>query len=119
LIADIDEYEEEIKDGEIAFNLTRTGTGTSTAYSLKPLTAKKFKAIEEKFKAFEGEKVLLEFFEERLVPKTEDYMVKLLHEAGFPVEQHFSAELVAKVLGNKGAEEENIEPVSETNEDVI
>jgi hypothetical protein len=114
LIADIDEYAEEIQDGEIAFNLTRTGTGTSTAYSLKPLTTKKFKGVQTQFQVFDGQVVELEFYEERIVPKTLDYMVKLLHEAGFPVADHFDAELVAKAT-----EDAEVKEVEGTEEDVI
>ena len=104
LMADIKEYSEEIIAGEIAFNLTRTGAETSTAYALKPLTPKKFAAIAEQFKQFDGQTVDVQFFADRIVAKSPDYMVKLLANAGFPVAQHFSAELVEKAMAEDAGE---------------
>lgn len=101
LIAQIDEYSEEIEAGEVAFNLTRTGSGTSTGYSLNMLTPKKMKAYKEKYDALDGEKVELEFFEERLMAKSPTYMLNLLEDAGFNIDEHFDAELVAKARKEK------------------
>jgi len=115
LNADITEYKEEILDGEIAFNLVRTGSGTSTGYALKPLTPKKLTAVQEKFDAFDGQTVDIEFFEERVQGRSTDYMVKLLNDAGFPIREHFSAELCDKALEDKDAPAET--PVTAVEDD--
>ena len=101
LIAQIDEYEDEILDGEIAFNLTRTGSGTATGYSLNMIPPKKMKDLKAKFDAFNDTVVDMEFFEERLVAKSPTYMITLLEEAGFPVDAHFSPELVAEARAER------------------
>lgn len=98
LIADIEEYADEITAGEIAFNLVRTGADMSTAYQLKPLTAKKFTAIADKFNVFKGVAVEDSFFEDRVVAKSQPYMVKLLIDAGFNAGKYFSVELVAQAM---------------------
>lgn len=101
LIAQIEEYSEEIEAGKIAFNLTRTGSGSDTVYALNVITAKKMKPLQEAFDLFNEEVVTGDFYIERLRDKTPDYMVHLLDEAGFPVEDHFSAELVAKARDDR------------------
>ncbi len=103
LIAQIDEYAEEIDAGEVAFNLTRSGTGTSTVYVLNMMTPKKMKGIQDKFDAFNEVSVDVDFFEERLVAKTPTYMVNLLEDAGFDVDAHFESELVATARAEKEA----------------
>jgi len=102
LITQIEEYVEEIEEGSIAFNLTRTGNGSSTAYSLNVITPKKMKAVQEAYDSLDEEVVTVDFMADRLRPKTPDYMVHLLDEAGFPVDAHFDAELVAKAREEKG-----------------
>jgi hypothetical protein len=100
LIASIEEYGDDLQ--ELAFNFKRTGNGKDTDYSLNPIIKLKGKD-QENFDNAEGMKVDIKFFEERLEAKlgNDDYMVKLLHEAGFPVDDHFDAELVAKALEEK------------------
>lgn len=95
LMADINEYADEITAGEIAFNLVRTGADMSTAYALKPLTPKKLEAVKAQFKAFDGVTVDADFYDARIIGKTPEYMVKLLADAAFPVERYFSPEMVA------------------------
>jgi len=90
LIAQIKEYQEDL--GEFAFNFKRTGTSTSTDYSLNLIPRLK-KEDEPKFHKFDGETVEDSFFDAICQPKTPKFIVKLLKEAGFPVEAHFSAEM--------------------------
>lgn len=122
LIQQIDEYSDEIKAGEVAFNLTRTGSGTSTAYSLNMITPKKMKDIQSKFDAFNDVVVDEEFFEERLVAKSPTYMLNLLEDAGFPIDKHFDAELVNQArtekqqLQNGG---DDVTPIYDTDEDIL
>ena len=103
LIAQIEEYADEIEAGEVAFNLTRTGSGQSTGYSLNMMTAKKMQAVQDKFNAFDGVTVDVDFFEDRLVVKSATYMVNLLEDAGFDVDANFDASLVATARAEKEA----------------
>jgi len=126
LIAQIDEYADEIEAGEVAFNLTRSGTGTSTTYLLNLITPKKMKEIQAKFDEFDGVTVDLEFFEERLVPKSPTYMLNLLEEAGFPIEEHFDEELLnearlekQKFTNNDNDNDDDVKPIEESDEDTF
>lgn len=83
LIADIEEYKEDIND--IAFNLKKVGEGTSTGYSLNPILKMKGND-QELFNALDGVEVTDEFFGSVLVPRKEELQVKILHESGFDVE---------------------------------
>ncbi len=92
VISQIQEYKEDL--GEFAFNFKRTGSGTGTAYTLNLIPRLK-KEDEPKFRQFDEEVVEDEFFDAICTSKTPKFIVKLLKEAGFPVEDHFSAELLA------------------------
>ncbi len=86
LIADIEEYKDDIND--IAFNLKRTGEKTDTTFSLNPIL--KLKAEDsEKFESLEGVEVQDQFFNDVLVARSYDMQVEILKEAGFPVEEYF------------------------------
>lgn len=122
LIQQIDEYSEEIKAGEVAFNLTRTGSGTATGYSLNMITPKKMKDLQSKFDAFNDTIVDEEFFEARLVAKDIPYMLNLLEDAGLPIEKYFEAELVAEARAEKQKHQNNgeeVKPIDDTDEDLI
>lgn len=121
LISQIEEYSEEIEAGEVAFNLTRSGTGTSTAYLLNLITPKRMKEIQSKFDEFDGVKVELEFFEERLVAKSPTYMLNLLEDAGFPIEEYFDAELVvqARVEKQEITGNSDVKPLEGADEDTF
>ena len=85
LIADLEEYKEDIND--IAFNLKKVGEGTSTGYSLNPILKMKGND-QELFDALEGVEVTDEFFSSVLVPRKEELQVKILAESGFDVEAY-------------------------------
>lgn len=82
----IEEYADDIND--IAFNFKRTGSGTDTSYKLNPILKMKGDD-QEKFDHFDGVEVTMDFFESVLVPRTRDFMIKTLGEAGFPVKEYF------------------------------
>lgn len=92
LIADIEEYKDDL--GTIAFNLKKTGEGTNTAYSLNPILRMK-SADQEKFNACEGLEVTDEFLNSVLQPRSLELQVKTLKEAGFPTETYFPEVTVA------------------------
>ena len=121
LIAQIDEYAEEIEAGEVAFNLTRSGTGTSTVYVLNMMTPKKMKAIQEAYDKFDDVTVDVEFFEDRLSAKSPTYMLNLLEDAGFNIEEHFTPELVSQARAEKEALTSNndVKPAEDADEDII
>lgn len=86
LIADIEEYREEL--GEIAFTLKKTGEGTNTGYSLNPVL--KMKGDEPtQFEACGELEVTDEYLNTVLTPRTVELQVKTLAEAGFPVAEYF------------------------------
>lgn len=86
LIAQIKEYADDIND--IAFNLKRTGTKTETAISLNPILKLKGDDV-EKFAKFDDMAVEDSFFESVLVPRSEQMMMGVLKESGFPVIEFF------------------------------
>lgn len=118
LMASIDEYSENIND--IAFTLKRVGTGKDTAYVLNPIL-KMTAGDQVNFDNFNGTTVELDHFVSRLeirIP-SEEFKIKMLAQAGFPVEEHknaFGAELVEKALAPT---DENATKVDENPEDVI
>lgn len=115
LIETINEYADELD--EIAFTFKRTGNAKSTVYSLNAMTAKKFKDVKEAFEKFDEVTVDIPFYEERLQPKGAEYLVHLLDEAKFPIEEHFDAQLVAKSRETK-EEKDGVKPVNSTDEDI-
>lgn len=85
MISTIEEYSEVID--EVSFNLKRTGNKTETVYSLNPII--KMKGNEaEAFAQFDGQSVEMDFFEAILQPKSDEFLAKLLKEAGFDVETY-------------------------------
>lgn len=86
LIGQIKEYADDIN--ETAFNFKRTGTKTDTSYKLNPILKLKGDDV-DKFHAFDDASVELSFFESCLQPKSEQLMMDVLNEAGFPVSEYF------------------------------
>ncbi|WP_407708513.1 hypothetical protein ACIU4M_00680 [Bacillus altitudinis] len=85
IFSSLEEYEDNIAD--IAFNLKRTGSDTSTVYSLSPILKMKPEQ-QEAFDKFNGVEVELEFFESILEPKSDEFLAKLLKEAGFDTDKY-------------------------------
>lgn len=118
LMASIDEYAENIND--IAFTLKRVGTGKDTAYVLNPIL-KMTAGDQASFDTFQGTTVDIDYFVNRLeirIP-SEEFKIKMLSQAGFPVEDNkntFGAELVEKALASA---DENATRVEENPEGVI
>ena len=86
LIADIEEYADDLDS--LAFNLKKTGEGTNTGYSLNPIIKMKGDD-QEKFDACDGLEVTDEFLSDVLKPRTLELQVKTLDEAGFPTAEYF------------------------------
>lgn len=120
LMSGIDEYAEDIAD--IAFTLKRVGAGKDTAYNLNPILKMKGND-QENFDKFDGESVELQFFIDRLEVRVcnEEFKIKMLVQAGFPVEESkdlFGAELVERALAENT--ESEVAPVgTETSESLI
>ena len=118
LMAGIDKYAKNI--GNVAFTLDRVGSGKDTAYTLNPILGME-PAEQTAFDKFNGVTVDVDFFIDRLeirIP-SEDFKVKMLSQAGFPVEEYkntFGAELVEKALAST---DEDATRVEESPEDVI
>ena len=92
LISQIEEYAEQIEDEneEIMFTFKRTGTKTSTTYTLSPIIAKRAKTeLAEAYHSFDDKEVEDSFFEGCLVPRTEAIIMTALRQAGLPVEDIF------------------------------
>lgn len=102
LIADIEEYADDIND--IAFNLKRTGEKTDTTFSLNPILKLKGEDV-EKFEALEGLEVTDQFFNDVLVPRSYDMQVEILKEAGYPVEEYFEVKETDIETSEEGTEE--------------
>ena len=86
LIADIEEYKDEL--GEIAFNLKKTGEGTNTGYSLSPILRMKGDEPAQ-FEACGDLEVTDEYLNTILTPRTLELQVRTLKEAGFPTDEYF------------------------------
>lgn len=96
LLSQINEYKDNIAD--ISFNFKRTGTGTTTSYKLNPIL--KMKANEqEAFNEFDGVEVPMKFFEDCLVPRTEQLIMDVLNDSGFPVNEYFPTYVPTGVEG--------------------
>ena len=92
LIAQIEEYEDMITDPdeEVMFTFKRTGTKTSTSYTLSPIMNKKQKdSLREAYHSFDDKEVEDSFFEGCLVPRTESIIMNALKQAGVPVNEIF------------------------------
>lgn len=92
LIAQMEEYEDMINDPDevIAFTFKRTGTKTSTSYTLSPIMNKKtMKELDEAYHSFDDKAVEDSYFEGCLVPRSEDILMKALQQAGVEVDTIF------------------------------
>lgn len=86
LLSQIKEYADDIND--IAFNFKRTGQKTETSYKLNPILKMKGDD-QEKFDKFNDVKVEMSFYEAVLVPRSEQLMMDVLNDAGFPMMDFF------------------------------
>ncbi|OAA90888.1 hypothetical protein [Clostridium ljungdahlii] len=107
LLSQIKEYEDDIN--EVAFNFKRTGTGTETSYKLNPILKMKGD-LKDKFDKFEGGEVELSFFDDVLVPRSENMMLDVLSEAGFPMSEFFPNYLSKEVREVNNAANDEEEP---------
>lgn len=105
LLGQIKEYADDIN--EIAFNFKRTGNKTETSYKLNPILKLKGDDV-EKFHKFDDVEVELSFFESVIVPRTEQLMLTVLDEAGFPMGDFFPNYVKAEE-NNTGADEKDPE----------
>lgn len=113
-ISQLEEYKEIIEDGdELAFTFKRTGTGTSTSYTLSPILKLK-DDLKEGYAKFDGQEVEIEFFEAVLQPRSEKMMVSILKDAGFPTDEFFP-----HIQLDGEAADNGIEPVEETEENPL
>lgn len=102
LISTIEDYRDSLE--EFAFTFKRTGTKTDTTYSLNLIPKLKGKELEV-FNGFNGQEVEMEFFEQIVQPKDDNFLIKLLAEVDssvlalfpdyVPVSEDDSAEPVA------------------------
>ncbi len=107
LIAAIEEYAENL--GDVAFTLKRVGKGKDTTYTLNPILKLK-KADQEKFYAFDGKEVEVEFYEKCLQPRTRAKQIAELKKAGFPIAEIFgNDDIKAAEAEEKKAEEKKKE----------
>lgn len=113
LIAQIEEYEDMITDPdeEVMFTFKRTGTKTSTSYTLSPIMNKKQKdSLREAYHSFDDKEVEDSFFEGCLVPRTESIIMNALKQAGVPVNEIFP-----DYIFEESTDEGSIESVDEDN----
>lgn len=86
LISAIEEYKDDLH--ELAFTLKKTGESTSTTYSLNPIIRMK----DDEPAQFEGLadlEVTDEYLESILQPRTVEFQVSVLKDAGFPTDEYF------------------------------
>lgn len=113
LIAQIEEYEDMITDPdeEVMFTFKRTGTKTSTSYTLSPIMNKKQKdSLREAYHSFDDKEVEDSFFEGCLVPRTESIIMNALKQAGVPVNEIFP-----DYIFEESTDEGSIESVDDDN----
>lgn len=104
LISQIEEYAEQIEDEdeEIMFTFKRTGTKTTTTYTLSPIMAKRaLNELSDAYHSFDDKVVEDSFFEGCLVPRTKEVIMSALQQAGLPIKDIFpdyisDEDLVAK-----------------------
>ena len=111
LIAQIDEYADEIEAGEeMMFTFKRTGTKTSTTYTLSPIINKKQKdSLREAYHKFDDVTAEDSFFEGCLVPRSESIIMTALQAAGVPVSDIFPD----YVFENKTESDEGVTPTDD------
>lgn len=113
LIAQIEEYEDMITDPdeEVMFTFKRTGTKTSTSYTLSPIMNKKQKdSLREAYHSFDDKEVEDSFFEGCLVPRTESIIMNALKQAGVPVNEIFP-----DYVFEETTDDGSVEPVDDDN----
>ncbi len=113
LIAQIEEYEDMITDPdeEVMFTFKRTGTKTSTSYTLSPIMNKKQKdSLREAYHSFDDKEVEDSFFEGCLVPRTESILMNALKQAGVPVNEIFP-----DYVFEESTDDGSVEPVDDDN----
>lgn len=110
-ISQLDEYAQDIRDGEeMMFTFKRSGTKTSTTYTLSPIINKKqLNLLEEAYHSFDGMVVEDSFFEACLQPRTENFIMDNLKQGGLPVEDIFPD----YVFTNEGATQETTESIED------
>jgi hypothetical protein len=113
LISTIEEYAEVID--EISFNFKRTGDKTETVYSLNPIIKMK-PEDKEKFEAFNGQEVEMDFFESIIQTKDDKFLAKLLKEAGFDVATFLPHIDISDADESEGTDE-SAEAIEETGND--
>ncbi|MCM3639681.1 hypothetical protein M4D68_00780 [Priestia aryabhattai] len=119
IISNIEDYKESL--GTFAFNIKRTGSDTSTVYSLNPIIQMK---PEEKatFDKFNDVVVTDEFYEQVLEPKDDVFLAKLLKEAGFDTDTHLPHIIIpedegtepdtsAEEIGDQGSDEDLLDQI--------
>lgn len=114
LIKSIDEYADHIST--VAFKVTRSGDDTSTVYTLNPMLGMNDKE-KEMFAKFDGQEVEMEFYEAVLEPKSDDFLAKLLKEAGFDVETHLPHINISDDAEEGTEPTEDAEPITEDGEE--
>lgn len=102
LIADIEEYKEDLD--VLAFNLKKTGEGTNTGYSLNPIIKMKGND-QENFDKCEGLEVTDEYLNTILTPRTLELQVRTLQEAGFPTDEYFPHVVLEDSEESEGTDE--------------
>jgi hypothetical protein len=115
LLGQINEYKDDIN--EVAFNFKRTGAKKDTTYKLNPILKLKGDDI-EKFHNFDDVEVEIDFFESCLVPKSEQLIMDVLNDAGFPVIKHFpnfvaTADKPAEGTAPAPQTNSNVEPIDD------
>lgn len=86
LISAIELYKEDLDS--VAFTLSKTGESTSTTYSLNPIL--RLKGDEQaQFDGLDGLEVTDEYLEGILKPRSIEFQVGVLKDAGFPTDEYF------------------------------
>lgn len=105
LIADIEEYKEDLDS--IAFNLKKTGEGTNTGYSLNPIL--KMKGNDQaQFEACSELDVTDDYLNTVLTPRTIELQVRTLKEAGFPTDEYFPHIVIEEEGSNEGVTADDV-----------
>lgn len=117
LISTIEEYGDQDVLGELAFNFKRTGDKTETVYSLNPIIKMK-PEDKDKFEVFNDVVIEPSFYEDILQPKDDEFIAKLLQEAGFDIATHLPHITVTDAEPEENSEEQ-VAPIEETDEDLL
>lgn len=119
-ISQLEEYKEMIEEGEECyFTFKRTGTATSTTYTLSPImpTGKKNLAIIDKIKPvyekWEDEVVNDDFYEDVLHVRKPELLIETLKTAGLPIEEIFPEYEATFVNEDADADTDEGEPIDD------